>query len=79
MTLDWQQFYDAVLPFVPAEIASDLTLIGTFLVALCAIVARFWPRPASGSKWLALYGLINRIAMNSKHAANADDTQEPSP
>lgn len=77
MILDWQQFYESVLPFIPAEIASDLTLIGTFLVALCAIVARFWPRPASGSKWLALYGLINHIAMNSKHAVNADDTKEP--
>lgn len=77
MTPDWQQFYKSVLPLIPAEIASDLTLIGTFLVALCAIVARFWPRPASGSKWLALYGLINCIAMNSKHAANADDTKEP--
>ena len=74
MTLDWQSLYASVLPFIPAEIANDLTVIGTFLVALCAIVARFWPRPAVGSKWLALYGLVNVIAMNGKHAANADDS-----
>lgn len=70
---EWQQVYESILPLIPAEIASDLTLFGTFLVAACAIAARFWPRPASGSKWLGLYTLVNRIAMNSKHAANADD------
>ena len=78
MTLDWQSLYASVLPFIPAEIANDLTVIGTFLVALCAIVARFWPRPAVGSKWLALYGLVNVIAMNGKHAANADDNPKDS-
>jgi len=73
MDLEWQQFYASILPFIPAETASSLTVTGTFLVALCAIVARFWPRPAAGSKWLFIYLLVNRIAMNSKHASNADD------
>ncbi|WP_051537158.1 hypothetical protein [Asaia prunellae] len=73
MDLEWQQLYASILPFIPAETASDLTVIGTFLVALCAIVARFWPRPAARSKWLFIYLLVNRIAMNSKHASNADD------
>jgi len=77
MDLEWQQLYASVLPFIPAEIANDLTLIGTFLVALCAIVARFWPRPAVGSKWLFVYLLVNRVGMNSKHASNADDAQKP--
>lgn len=73
MDLDWQQFCASVLPFIPAEIAGDLTAIGTFLIALCAIVARFWRRPATGSKWLPIYLLVNRLAMNDRHAANADD------
>lgn len=64
MTLDWQSLYASVLPFIPAEIAADLTLIGTFLVSLCAVIARFWPRPAKGSKWSVLFDLINRIGMN---------------
>ncbi|NVN44989.1 hypothetical protein HW537_13935 [Asaia siamensis] len=73
MDLDWQQLYASVLPFIPAEIAGDLTAIGTFIIALCAIVARFWPRPAAGSKWSLIYLLVNRLAMNARHAANADD------
>ncbi|RUT27339.1 hypothetical protein C0V97_01645 [Asaia sp. W19] len=77
MNLDWQQLYATFLPFIPAEIAGDLTLVGTFIIALCALVARFWPKPATGSKWFALYSLINKIGMNSKHAANADDAEEP--
>lgn len=78
MQNDWQQVYESILPLIPAEIASDLTLFGTFLVAACAIAARFWPRPAVGSKWLTLYGLVNVIAMNGKHAANADDSPKDS-
>lgn len=73
MDLDWQQLYASVLPFIPAEIAGDLTAIGTFIIALCAIAARFWPRPASNSRWLPIYLLVNRLAMNDRHAANADD------
>jgi len=71
MTLDWQSLYASILPFIPAEIAADLTLIGTFLVSLCAIIARFWPRPAEGSKWFFIYSIVNKIGMNSKHATNA--------
>jgi len=74
MTLDWQSLYASVLPFIPAEIAADLTLIGTFMVSLCAVVARFWPRPDKGSKWLQVYMFINHIGMNGRHATNADDT-----
>ena len=73
MTLDWQSLYASVLPFIPAEIAADLTLIGTFLVSLCAVVARFWPRPRKGSKWLLLYLFVNQIGMNSRYASNAGD------
>ncbi|WP_336945660.1 hypothetical protein [Asaia sp. HN010] len=74
MPLDWQSFYAFLLPYIPAELASDFTLIGTFVIALCAILARFWPRPKTGSRWMSLYRLVNHVAMNSKHAANADDT-----
>lgn len=73
MTMDWQSLFASLLPFIPAQIASDLTLIATFLVTLCAVLARYWPRPATGSKWLPIYLLINRIGMNSKYATNADD------
>lgn len=51
----------------------DLVTVGTFLVALCALLARFWPRPAEGSRWLKLYELVNSVAQNKGHAANADD------
>ncbi len=73
MILDWQSLYASVLPFTPAEIAADLTLIGTFLVSLCSVIARFWPRPAKGSKCYGLYRLVNCIAMNSGYATNIDD------
>ncbi|GBQ86793.1 hypothetical protein [Asaia krungthepensis] len=73
MQLDWRNFYDAFLPFLPATLASDVTLIGTAIIALCAVAARFWPRPVDGSNWLPLYLLVNRLAMNSRHAENAGD------
>lgn len=76
MTLDWQSLYASVLPFIPAEIAANLTLIGTFLVSLCAVVALFWPRSDKKSKWLQAYMFINRIGMNGRHATNADDTSK---
>lgn len=75
MTIDWQTLFAQILPFVPAACASDLVTIGSFLIALAAVIARYWPRPADGSKWLPLYNLINSIGMNGKHAANADDAK----
>ena len=75
MNIDWQTLFAQILPFLPAQIAADVTLIGTFLMSLCAVIARFWPRPAGTSKWLPLYTLVNAIGMNGKHAANADDTK----
>lgn len=73
MNFDLQAIFQTVLPFLPAQTASDATLIGTALIALSAVIARFWPRPADGSKWLPLYLIVNGLAMNGKHAANADD------
>ncbi|NVN44427.1 hypothetical protein HW537_11010 [Asaia siamensis] len=75
MNIDWQTLFSQILPFVPAAYAGDIATIGTFLIALCALIARYWPRPADGSKWLPLYLLVNGLAMNGKHAANADDTK----
>jgi len=75
MSIDWQTLFAQILPFVPAAYVGDLTTIGTFLIALAAVIARFWPRPSDGSKWLPLYNLINSVGMNGKHAANADDTK----
>lgn len=78
MTLDWQSLYASILPFIPAEISADMTMVGTFLVSLCAVIARFWPRPAAGSRWLIVYRLVNCIGMNGRHAANADDSRKGS-
>ena len=75
MNIDWQTLFAQILPFVPASYVGDLTTIGTFLIALAAVIARFWPRPSDGSKWLPLYNLINSVGMNGKHATNADDTK----
>ncbi|MDL2169762.1 hypothetical protein [Asaia sp. HumB] len=75
MNFDWQTIYQTVFPFLPAQISADITLIGTFLISLAAVIARFWPRPAEGSKWLPLYLLVNTVAMNGKHAINADDAK----
>ncbi|RUT27492.1 hypothetical protein C0V97_00780 [Asaia sp. W19] len=75
MNFDWQTIFQTVLPFLPASLAGDATTILTFVVALAAVIARYWPRPADGSKWLALYLLVNTVAMNGKHATNADDAK----
>ena len=75
MNIDWQTLFAQILPFVPAAYVGDITTIGTFLIALAAVIARYWPRPADWSKWLPLYNLVNSIGMNGKHAANADDTK----
>ena len=72
MTLDWHALISALLPHLPAFIAQDITTLFTFLVAGCAVVARYWPRPSDGSKWLWLYTVINSLAMNGKHATNAN-------
>ena len=58
---------------MPLRLMRDLVTVGTFLVALCALLARFWPRPADGSRWMKLYALVNSVAQNKGHAANADD------
>jgi len=75
MNFDWQTAFAQILPFVPAAYVGDITTIGTFLIALCALIARYWPRPADGSKWLPLYLLVNSVGMNGKHATNADDAK----
>lgn len=73
MDLDWQQFYAFILPYIPAGIAGDLTLIGTFLIALAAVIVRFWKQPAAGSKWLILYRLISSIALKRKGKSGTDE------
>lgn len=80
MPLDWQNLFASIAPLIPSRIAGDLAVIGSLLVSLCAIAARYWPRPAPGSRWLLLYRVVNSIAMNSRNAINADDqlVKEPS-
>ncbi|MFT8471148.1 hypothetical protein [Acetobacter persici] len=72
--MDWQSLLASVLPMLPAQYAGDLVTVGTFLVALCALLARFWPRPADGSRWMKLYALVNSVAQNKGHATNASDS-----
>lgn len=72
--MDWQSLLASVLPMLPAQYAGDLVTVGTFLVALCALLARFWPRPAEDSRWMKLYTLVNSMAQNKGHATNAADT-----
>lgn len=74
--MDYAQLFNLLLPIVPAKYAGDATAIATFIVALCALVAKFWPRPKEGSKWLGLYTAVNKIGFNSGHALNADDAQK---
>mgnify|MGYP001307777769 CR=1 FL=1 len=66
--------FNALLPLLPAQWAAAVSVIGSFLVSLCALIAFFWARPAAGSKLLPLYLVINTVGLNGKHAANASDT-----
>ncbi|MFT8896256.1 MAG: hypothetical protein ABF968_04755 [Acetobacter sp.] len=67
------ELFNYILPYLPARYAADVLSLATILVALCAIVARHWPRPADGSKWLPLYRVVNALGQNAKHATNAAD------
>ncbi|MCG4254265.1 hypothetical protein [Acetobacter senegalensis] len=66
--------FNYVLPMLPSQWAAAASVIGSFVVSSCALAAYFWPRPKDGSKWLPLYEAINKLGLNGKHAANADDT-----
>lgn len=66
--------FSYVLPMLPAQWAAAASVIGSFLISTCAMAAYFWPRPKDGSKWLPIYEAINKLGLNGKHAANADDT-----
>lgn len=50
-----------------------LGIVGSFIIATAALIARFWPRPADGSRWLPVYQLVNMLAQNGGHATNATD------
>ncbi|MFT8367559.1 MAG: hypothetical protein ABF646_02280 [Acetobacter papayae] len=65
--------FSYALPLLPAQWAAAASVIGSFVVSTCALASYFWPRPKDGSKWLPVYEVINKLALNDKHAANADD------
>lgn len=65
--------FNDVLPALPVQWAAAVSVISSFVVASCALAAFFWKRPQDASKWLPLYLLVNKLALNGKHAANADD------
>ena len=50
-------------------------LIATGSIAACATIARELDTPAESASWAHkfVYKLINKLAMNSKKAINADD------
>ncbi|MCG0998195.1 hypothetical protein [Acetobacter persici] len=66
--------FSYVLPMLPAQWAAAASVIGSFVVSTCALAAYFWPRPKDGSKWLPVYQAINKLGLNGRHAANADDS-----
>lgn len=74
MTPDWQSILSQVLSYLPDTIAGSVTALIPIFVALCAVAARVWPRPADESKWLFLYKIVNGIGMNGKRTATADAT-----
>ncbi|MBO1326035.1 hypothetical protein K2X14_10285 [Acetobacter sp. TBRC 12305] len=55
------------------DTATTLGLFASLAVTLCAIIARFWPRPKTNGAWLQLYLLVNAVAQNGGHATNAAD------
>lgn len=67
------------------QIVSSVPGIGPFLpyvafvVALAAFLARFMPPPAAGAStgYAAAYWLVNRLAQNDGHAANAPTKADP--
>lgn len=66
--------FSYVLPLLPAQWAAGASVVGSFMVSLCALIAFFWKKPVVGSKLLPLYLVINTVGLNGKHAANATDT-----
>ncbi|MFT8851353.1 hypothetical protein [Acetobacter orientalis] len=40
--------FQYVLPFLPAQWAAGLSVLGSFLVSLCAVIAFFLAAPGSG-------------------------------
>lgn len=69
-------FFNEVIPFLPARWAAALSVVGSFLVSTCALMAFFWPRPSSTSKWLPVYLVINTVGLNGRHAQNAPSPRD---
>ena len=67
------QLFSQVLPMLPAKYATDLTILGSFVVSTCAVISLFWSKPKDGSKLLPLYNTINGLGLNALKAKNADN------
>lgn len=73
MSTNWQSLLEAFASLLPIPLVHNFAKAVSVVISVCAVVARFWSHPKDTSKWLWLYLLINKIAMNDKHAKNARD------
>ncbi len=64
--MDLTSVIAALLALVPAEYAVYVLA----LCGACAVAAALWKRPADGSKWLALYLVVNALGCNFLAARN---------
>ena len=63
-----------VLPLLPAQWAAGASVLGSFVVSTCALVAFFWARhpPKAGTKAYVLYSLIGKLGLKGNHVAKAE-------
>lgn len=66
--------FNYVLPLLPAKYAAAVSVIGSFAVSTCALVAFFWARhpPKAGTKAYVLYSLIGKLGLKGNHVAKAE-------
>ncbi|GAB6854151.1 hypothetical protein [Asaia astilbis] len=66
MNYDWQTLYSQIMPLLPAQIAGNVTDIVTALIAISAVIYRFWKEPAVGSKFRVVWLVVRKIAFARK-------------
>ena len=64
-----------IVSYVSTSDIPTVSLLATSAIAVSAVVARELDAPKESSGWLykLAYKVINKLAMNSKKAINADD------
>lgn len=69
--MDFLARFDAAIGW-PVGTAAVLVMA---VCGVCAVIARFLcaPKEGDGLAYRLIYGVVNRLAQNAGHAANADD------